>query len=239
MENEVELFYDDFSVKQVDAGISKRNIKIQYWAEKFGLKPTDKVLEIGCGIGTQTELLAQYLLHGKVTAIDISPKSIAFAKQRLQAHKNVELLTGDITQMNVDALGKFNVIVLPDVIEHIPLELHVILFKKLRGLIQKDGFVLINIPNPNYLQWCHQNHKEALQIIDQPVYTHLLCAAIYPNDFYIHYLNTYEIWRLNGDYQVIVLKIASSATDFPFKYSTPTLTERIRYKLKKIMGLKK
>lgn len=238
MENTVEAFYDEFTTKQIQAGISKRNIKIHEWAQQFGLKNNHNVLEIGCGIGTQTELLAQYVSQGKITAIDISPKSITIAQQRLANYTNVSCITGDIITMDINFSTKFDVIVLPDVIEHIPLDSHNALFKRLSGLLKEDGFILIHIPNPNYLAWCHTNTPQVLQVIDQPIYTNVLCSNVYANGFYIHHLETYEIWTNNCDYQIIVLKAQSNANSFSFKYQHSTLKQKIVCKLKSIVSLK-
>jgi trans-aconitate 2-methyltransferase len=236
-DSKVSDFYDDFSEKQINTGVSTRNIKIHEFAIKFGLKKTDNVLEIGCGIGTQTGLLAEYTKgFGKVTAIDISSKSVDYAKKQLKNFNNIDFLIGDIVQMKLDINNKFDVVILPDVIEHIPIEVHGKLFSILRSLIKDNGFVLIHIPNPNYLNWCHEHTKELLQIIDQPIYTDLLCSNVYPNDFYIHYLKTYEIWTNNCDYQVIVLKPKSTASNFSFKPIQATLKDRLIAKLKKIQS---
>ena len=222
MENSVQSFYDEFTTKQLDAGISLRNIRIQEWTEKFGLKPTDNVLEIGCGIGTQTELLARFVSNGQITAVDLSPKSIHYAKERLKNYPQVSFITGDILTLPMDRKNQFDVIVLPDVIEHIPLETHFELFSILSSLLKSEGVIVIHIPNPNFLAWCIEHKKEALQIIDQPIYTDVLCSNIYPHNLYIHYLETYEIWQPNYDYQVIILKSKKSANHYPEKIYTST-----------------
>lgn len=239
MEGTVEAFYDEFTTKQIQAGISKRNVKIHEWLLKFGLQNTHNVLEIGCGIGTQTELLAQYVTQGKITAIDISPKSIEIAQQRLINYTQVTCVTADVITMDVQFNTKFDVIVLPDVIEHIPIQSHAKLFERLQQYLTQNGFVLIHIPNPNYLAWCHVNTPQLLQVIDQPIYTNVLCGNVYANGFYIHYLETYEIWTNNCDYQVIVLKARSNANSFSFKHQYTTLKEKIVCKLKSIVGLNK
>jgi trans-aconitate 2-methyltransferase len=235
-DNEVSEFYDDFSEKQIISGVSTRNSKIHEYAIKFGLKKTDTILEVGCGIGTQTGLLAEYTYgFGKVTAIDISAKSINYAKNHLKKYSNIDFLIGNIVEMRLEINDKFDVIILPDVIEHIPTEVHNKLFSILRSVIKDNGFVLIHIPNPNYLEWCQKHTKELLQIIDQPIYTNLLCSNVYPNDFYIHYLKTYEIWQNNCDYQVIILKPKSTANDFTFKPIVLSLKNRLIGKLKKLI----
>jgi cyclopropane fatty-acyl-phospholipid synthase-like methyltransferase len=233
----VESFYDDFSSVQKETGISKRNLKIQEWCEKFGMKPGSQVLEVGCGIGTQTELIANYLTNGKVTSIDISPKSVEIAKEHLKGKSNLELLVGDIITMNYTPKQLFDFIVLPDVIEHIPLDSHFKMFQRFRSFLKDSGSIIIHIPYPNYLEWCHTHSKDKLQVIDQPIYTDILCQNAYPNDLYIHYLETYEIWTVNGDYQIIVLKPKSAANHFYHKHIPPTFKQKLIYKLKLTFGL--
>lgn len=45
-------------------------------------KPSDKILEIGCGSGTLTSLIATKLTTGQITSIDRSPSMIRTAKNR-------------------------------------------------------------------------------------------------------------------------------------------------------------
>lgn len=234
MSNAIETYYDDFANRQVDMGVNERNLKIQEWALEFGMKPNHRVLEIGCGIGTQTELIAKYISSGNITAIDISPKSIEIAKKRLRAYKHVEMLVGDIVTMSYEPKEKFDFVVLPDVIEHIPLASHQRLFERLRLVIKEDATILIHIPNPNFLQWVHENRPDLLQILDQPVYTDEICRNIYPCGLYIYYLQTYPIWVEKCDYQVIVLKTRNSAKEFSFKKPQPSFTKRLRGKIKSL-----
>jgi 2-polyprenyl-3-methyl-5-hydroxy-6-metoxy-1,4-benzoquinol methylase len=61
----------------------------------------------------------------------------------------------------------FDFIVLPDVLEHIPVEQHSNLFKNLSAVSSPKAIVLINIPEPNCLNWIRKHNPEKLQIIDQ------------------------------------------------------------------------
>ncbi len=54
----------------------------------------NKVLEVGCGTGNYTVLLKKHLKEARITAIDISPKMIEIAKNKLQ-DENVEFIVGD------------------------------------------------------------------------------------------------------------------------------------------------
>jgi trans-aconitate 2-methyltransferase len=131
--------------------------------------------------------------------------------------------------------------VLPDVIEHIPLELHPAFFKNIFSMLKPDGFVFIHIPHPNNLEWMVNNKVEGLQIIDQPIFTPELGATVYPIGFYIHYLKSYSIYAVDHDYQVIILKKKPSTQnlDSLSSFYLPPFHKRLFYKLKYLMrGLK-
>jgi trans-aconitate 2-methyltransferase len=198
-------YYDDYGERQLRVGINKRHRAIQQWLERFGLARGMDVLELGCGIGTVTKLIADILGDtGTLVAVDISPRSVDLARQRLGRRRNVELVVGDIVE--VDLARKFDVIVLPDVIEHVPIELHVKLFGNVRRWLRDSGWVLVHMPNPFFLEWCHRNRPDLLQQLDQPIFTDALIESLKPNDLYIRYLSIYSIWVQEGDYQVIILK---------------------------------
>ena len=75
-------------------------------------KPGGRVLEIGCGTGTVTQLL---LARGaKVTAIDQSPEMIDQAKQRVRRNEGAEVTWLEQTAAEIDGLpqASFDAIVL-------------------------------------------------------------------------------------------------------------------------------
>src|SRR5262245_51055776 len=116
-------FYDDYVGRQLNAGVNERHTAILGKLRKCGLRRGDRVLEIGTGVGTLTGLVAAEIgPEGALSGIDLSPASIEAAKKRLAHFKNLTLLAGDALEIVVP--GTFDVVVLPDVIEHIPLERH-------------------------------------------------------------------------------------------------------------------
>ncbi len=234
MNKEVSNFYDTYSDRQMNAGIHHRHLAIQGWLEKFNMSKSGNVLEIGCGVGTQTQLILENINpETKVTAIDISEKSIELAKARLHKFKNIKLIAGDI--IDIDIKGEFETIVLPDVIEHIPLEQHFKLFKKLSSLLTNTGFILIHIPDPNYLQWVRENRPQELQTIDNPVYSDKLLNNIYPNKLIIKYLKSYSIFNTPADYQVIILTKKRTVNYVPIlKPKGDSLVKRISRKINRI-----
>lgn len=67
------------------------------------------ILEIGCGTGFLTELLAQKFPRANILAIDISPQMIEVARRKLACCPKVKYLVGDGENLRVD--GCFDLIV--------------------------------------------------------------------------------------------------------------------------------
>ena len=226
---DVVRFYDKYSSRQQRAGVNKRHESIFSLLKEKGLKPNDKVLELGCGIGTFTSLIIPYLKQGEVLALDISDKSIEIAKQTYES-PNTDFIAADATTFDFE--GKtFDVIVLPDVLEHIPIKLHNDLFRKLQSVLKETGFIFIHIPNPYFLEWCETNRPQDLQIIDQPIKTDVLIENTYKNNLFIEELKSYSIWVKDKDYQYIVLR-NNNYQDFSktIEYK-PTLLDKVKHKL--------
>ncbi len=231
-------YYDDYAARQVATGVTDRHRAIQRWLKSFGLAPGMDVLEIGCGVGMQTQLIAETLKgSGALVAVDLSPRSVQLAAVRLTQWQNVELLSADVVELSLDRV--FDVIVMPDVIEHIPLEQHYKLFANVRHWLKDTGWVLIHMPNPFFLDWCHRNRPDLLQVIDQPVFTEALLANIQPHGLYIHYLNTYSIWVPEGDYQVILLKARRPHLQFHFAKTPLSVRRMLRMGLETALSLPK
>jgi cyclopropane fatty-acyl-phospholipid synthase-like methyltransferase len=209
---DVATFYDEFVDRQTMVGANRRHQAILGWVKRFGLRADSRVLEIGCGVGPLTQLLAEALPQGSVLGTDLSPKSVAAAEERLASLGNVELVVGDVLEVDIEE--RFDVVVLPDVIEHIPLESHDALFGRVASWVKADGFVLAHYPNPHHLEWFHVHHPERLQIIDQPVHADVLLANAYRHGLYLDYFERYSIWIREGDYVVAVLRPSAGVGEF-------------------------
>ena len=172
--------------------------------KKVGLKPDSNVLEIGCGIGTVSHLILKGIPQGSFVGLDISSESIKMAQQFNAFHKKAEFMVNDMS--NFTHKTKFDFVVFPDVLEHIPVEQHANIFKTIAELMSPNGIVLINIPEPNYLDWMRIHQPEGLQIIDQSLSMQDLLNNSYPYGFKLFSMNPYSLHYQEPDYLCIVLK---------------------------------
>lgn len=229
-QKEVADYYNDFAKKQVRTGLNLRHYKSFDFIKKNGLRKDHNVLEVGCGIGTFTELLLGYLKKGSILGTDISSTNIEVAKETLSKYKNAEFLVTDMIDFQIDQ--KFDFIVMLDVLEHIPIEQHMSLFESFSKVLKEDGTIFINIPHHVSLDYVRTYEPERMQIIDQSLSTNLLIDSIYKNDFRIVSLNSYSIFNKVNDYQRIILKPNKVVDTLePFKQSK-IIKNKLYYRLR-------
>lgn len=150
---EVSSYYDALWVdleKQKKAGPNVRHFSILKNLQKQKLKKNSKVLEIGCGIGSLTRLISKKIKYGKITGVDISAKTIAFNREKYKSFKNMDFIVSDMTDFS--SSEKFDFVVLPDVLEHIPIEAHDNIFKTIKKITHANSIIIINIPHPNFFR---------------------------------------------------------------------------------------
>jgi SAM-dependent methyltransferase len=88
------------------------------WAvDTLQVRPTDRLLEVGCGHGVAVSLVCERLTTGTITAIDRSPKMIEMAMRRNREHidagratlRAVALEQADLEEGQFDTIFAFNV----------------------------------------------------------------------------------------------------------------------------------
>ncbi len=156
--------------------ITTRKFVIPFIQEGYTLLPESSVLEIGCGEGGNIE---PFLAWGcPVTGIDISAPQIEIARTMFSTHPrsaHLRLICEDIYKA-VHLLGRFDVIILRDVIEHISFQERFIPF--LRRFLNPGGVVFIGFPpwqNPfgGHQQICNNRFLSHLP------WFHLLPRSLY------------------------------------------------------------
>jgi SAM-dependent methyltransferase len=67
--------------------------------ERMRVTPDARVLDVGCGSGWATRLLAGYAVNGRVTGIDISDEMIRLARESSQSFPNVDFEIASAEQL--------------------------------------------------------------------------------------------------------------------------------------------
>ncbi|MCL4354077.1 class I SAM-dependent methyltransferase [Patescibacteria group bacterium] len=121
-------------------------------------KETGKILDIGMGMGYIEELLndrEKTLLFGN----DISKKSIENANKNFRGEFKLESWKNMIFSRS-----SFDVILLLEVLEHIPPSNTFLLLGKIRKYLKKDGFFILSVPINEGLENMNHNPNGHLRI---------------------------------------------------------------------------
>jgi len=125
---------------------------------------------------------------------------------------------------------KFDFIVFPDVLEHIPVEQHSNLFSNVANSCKDNAKVLINIPEPNSLNCTRVNQPEVLQIIDQSLSMQDLMNNTYPHGFQVESITPYSIHTDVNNYLSIVLIRDTKINSITRKGKVSQLIQNIKAK---------
>jgi len=230
-EEEVKEFYDNYVTNQEKTGINSRHISIIDKLVSSGLKSNHKVLEVGCGIGTVSQLIAKKTQKGKVLAVDISEKSIEKAKVLWKQFQNLDFEVSDMSDFTKSG-QTFDYFVFPDVLEHIPVEQHPNLFARIDAHSHENSVVFIHIPAPRFLEYNINNEPQKLQIIDQPLDTATLVGALNVNGFFLDKMETYPVFFMEKDYQFFIFRRKTTITKSTLRGKWPVFIERTFLKIK-------
>ncbi len=92
----LEGFFMDFMNNILASPLHKR------YVNSLHFNGNERLLDLGCGGGTLTGHLARKLENGQVVGVDISEYWVKKARKRLKGFGNVEIMQGDITEMDID-----------------------------------------------------------------------------------------------------------------------------------------
>ncbi len=224
-------FYDSFSAKQVKTGVNLRHLLIFNELKKQGLRKNHTVLEVGCGIGTVSGLLAKYLNKGQLVCADISPQNIQIAQTRLKQYSNVSFVVSDMQDFHSDL--QFDWVVMPDVLEHIPEDQHAQLFTIIKAHLHEQSHLFIHIPAPQYQRFLKKARPQDLQIIDQAIDTARLLQTIAPLGFYLEYLDHYSIYSSEHDYQRMVFSLKQEHIQCVMRHQYKIIMRKFLQRLRK------
>lgn len=188
--------------------------------QDYQLKPP--FLDAGCGTGYVSKYLAMRGWTGK--AIDLSPKALEITKKSLLTFNKVKVMReGIMTQK-----GKYNTILLFDVIEHIKDDEKVL--EKIKHLLNPGGYLLIALTsNPKEWRWDDEFYGHYRRYSENDIKDKLRKAGLESVSF-IEYTFPF-FWLIRRLYTAILKppktnftdkerRTSESAISFPWKTSS-------------------
>jgi len=132
-----------------------------------------KIFEIGCGEGGNLKPFADK--NCTCVGVDLNPDKIEKGRKLFEKIENIELIHKDIYQMP-DFFGKFDVLIIRDVIEHIFDQDKFLAF--IKNFLKEDAIIFVAFPpwqNPfgGHQQMCRN------KLLSVTPYFHLLPAFLY------------------------------------------------------------
>jgi len=200
----VEAFYDAFSERLLrDYLIPNRRVLAQCTFLRDALSGDERrVLVIGCGSGQVThEIAATMTRRADVFGVDISGSNIAIAVA-LFGGRRLSYQRLDVLEDAVD--GTWDVIVLPDVYEHIPATSRELLHGKLKRMLGESGRILLTFPSPGHQAMLHAMGV-GLQVVDETVTLDDIMRMADDVDAAMTYFGYVSVFRTN-DYVHAVLE---------------------------------
>jgi 2-polyprenyl-3-methyl-5-hydroxy-6-metoxy-1,4-benzoquinol methylase len=97
------------------------------------------ILEVGCGEGAVTEQLAQVYPDADILAIDITPRVGRLFRGRLD---RVTFVETTVQQVAAEQPGAFDLVILSDVLHHVPLPIRRELLAAVRATIAPGGSLI-------------------------------------------------------------------------------------------------
>jgi 2-polyprenyl-3-methyl-5-hydroxy-6-metoxy-1,4-benzoquinol methylase len=111
--------------------------------DSFGSRPGLRVLDIGCGNGSQLAIPLAHDARLKIVGIDTDARSIEHAQRLSNAKANPVFVCAPVTDISGEP--PFDVVILSEVIEHLarPDEM----LKSATRLLSRDGLLIVTVPN--------------------------------------------------------------------------------------------
>ncbi|MBD1805025.1 class I SAM-dependent methyltransferase [Microcoleus sp. FACHB-SPT15] len=200
---EVKTYYDKHVTGKLRGFVEGNQRVERAWLtiEQWAPKTPQRILEVGCGIGDICWRMAYRWSAAEVVGLDVSSRSLEIAR-KLFGSSRLSFVEGPLVKGLL--VGKFDLIVLMDVYEHIALEDRPALHEALRELRSDEGAIILAFPTPRHLAWLRQNMPEEIQPVDEDVNIAAIQALAEDISTEVLSYQEVDVWH-EGDYAHSVL----------------------------------
>jgi ubiquinone/menaquinone biosynthesis C-methylase UbiE len=183
------------------------------WARALG---PARVLDVACGSGEGTEILARGLPGAVVTGIDLNDSLVRFAKEAFRA-ENLRYETGDALALQVPD-ASFDIVVTCHTIEHFSARDQERFLREMRRVLKPDGWLFAATPDRDVwaLQGIAGQQEDHIQELTQREFGELIRSSGF---------------RMNGLFGQYLLREGS----FPFRRLLNTLKRLDVFRLRRLM----
>lgn len=149
-------YWNTTDLKEAKQGINRWVANFNAWRLKQVIRPLlnilppdATVLEVGCGAGQLSQILLHHGIRVEVT--EYSPEMLDLVTTRL----TIKGYLGDLTEIEFNR--RYDAVIFNNVLEHVssPLEN----LQRAASLLNPGGFVFIEVPNINSLQFAFFKHR--------------------------------------------------------------------------------
>ena len=152
-QQEIRAHYDEDYYKPLLDGYLNKDKFTRYRQrmvfEIYNPSTNERVLDLGCGVGTFTLELAQKGVD--VVGLDYSEESISICKRLAEELKvKAGFQLADVTDTKLDD-ESFDVIIAADLTEHLYPDIFKMFIAESKRLLRKNGKLLIWTPNPGHI----------------------------------------------------------------------------------------
>jgi SAM-dependent methyltransferase len=189
-----------------------------------------RVLEIGCGIGATSWRMARAWPDAEVVGADISRTSVEVAQSCFR-RPNLTYRAGLIDESSIP--GRFDLVVLMDVYEHIARTDRPTLHATIRAALTDEARVVMTVPTPEILAYLRANVPHEIQPVDEDI--DLEVARTFARETateLIHYRQV-GIWRY-GDYAHLVFGRFKPASVIA-RQPRPAGLAAVRHQIKRLL----
>lgn len=196
---------------------------------------TSSILDIGCGLGWSSHEFAIHFPQAIVHGIDLSPTLISTARDLFDA-SNLEFSVFDITKDLPKR--KYDVVVMIDVYEHIPIVARKVFHRGLIKVLSRNSRLILACPTKHLQEWLKDNKPEGLQPVDEDIDADVILNIAKDIGGELTHLSYRSIWHSNDYLYAVIesdIKYGLSLDQAMYKAisleSMPSRIERLRKKL--------